>query len=135
MSKFMFVFRGGPVIPHRLAPSELQVHLRKWADWVGVLAKEGHHLGGSPLENQGRTIRGAGKTVCDGTDAGLRDVITGNVVIEADSLEAATELAMRCPVFDVDGSVEVWPLPAETVAAAGAAAETPRAEPRWREMA
>jgi hypothetical protein len=47
-------------------------------------------------------------------------VITGNVVVEAASLEAATELAMACPVFEVDGSVEVWPLPAEAeVAAAG----------------
>lgn len=112
MSKFMFVFRGGPIIPNRLDPLELQSHLRKWADWVGVLAKEGHHLGGNPLENEGRTIRGAGRTVCNGTQAGLSDVITGNVVIEAPSLEAATELAMACPVFEVDGSVEVWPLPA-----------------------
>jgi hypothetical protein len=113
MSKFMFVFRGGPIIPNRLAPGELQSHLRKWADWVGVLAKEGHHVGGSPLENHGRTIRGAGRTICEGSQAGTRDVITGNVVVEADSLEAATELAMACPVFEVDGSVEVWPLPAE----------------------
>jgi hypothetical protein len=113
MSKYMFVFRGGPIIPNRLSPVELQSHLRKWADWVGVLAKEGHHVGGNPLENEGRTIRGSGRTVCDGTQAGLRDVVTGNVVIEAPSIEAATELAMACPVFDVDGSVEVWPLPAE----------------------
>lgn len=120
MSKYMFVFRGGPIIPNRLSPMELQGHLRKWADWVGVLAKEGHHVGGNPLENEGRTIRGAGRTVCDGTQAGLRDVITGNVIVEAASIEAATELAMACPVFDVDGSVEVWPLPAgeETNAAA-----------------
>jgi hypothetical protein len=111
MSKFMFVFRGGPIIPNRLSPMELQSHLRKWADWMGELAKEGHHLGGSPLENQGRTIQGAAKTVCDGTHAGLKDVITGNVIVEAATLEAATDLAMQCPVFEIDGSVEVWPLP------------------------
>jgi hypothetical protein len=65
-------------------------------------------------------------------------VITGNVVIEAASLEAATELAMRCPVFDVDGSVEVWPLPTEVAASAAvAAAETParNGDARWRETA
>jgi hypothetical protein len=117
MSKFMFVFRGGPIIPHRLSPHDLQVHLRKWADWVGDLARDGHHIGGSPLENRGRTIRGSGKTVCEGPDAGLRDVITGNVVVEAPTLQAATELAMACPVFDVDGSVEVWPLPDDASAA------------------
>jgi hypothetical protein len=132
MSKYMFVFRGGPIIPNRLSPSELQGHLRKWADWVGVLAKEGHHVGGNPLENEGRTIRGAGRTVCDGTQAGLRDVITGNVIIEASSIEAATELAMACPVFDVDGSVEVWPLPASDDAPAAAPREE---QARRREMA
>lgn len=111
MAKFMFVFRGGPIIPNRLSPNELQSHLRKWADWVGTLAKEGHHVGGSPLEAQARTIQGHDRTVCDAAQTGLREVITGNVVIEADTIEAATELAMACPVFDVDGSVEVWPLP------------------------
>lgn len=64
--------------------------------------------------------------MCEGTQAGLRDVITGNVVIEASSLEAATELAMACPVFEVDGSVEVWPLPAE--AADAAAIDAARSE-------
>jgi hypothetical protein len=77
------------------------------------LARQGHHVGGNPLENQGRTISGSRRTICEGTQAGLRDVVTGNVVIEAASLEAATELAMACPVFEVDGSVEVWPLPAD----------------------
>lgn len=136
MSKYMFVFRGGPIIPNRLTPVELQGHLRKWADWVGVLAKEGHHVGGNPLENEGRTIRGAGRTVCDGTQAGLRDVVTGNVIIEASSIEAATELAMACPVFDVDGSVEVWPLPAGESDSEAARIAPSHEEPvRRREMA
>ena len=113
MLKFMFVFRGGPIIPNRLSPLELQSHLRKWGDWMGELAKQGHHVGGSPLENRGRTIQGAGKTVCEGTQAGWKDVITGSVIVEAPSLEEATELAMACPVFEIDGSVEVWPLPGE----------------------
>lgn len=130
MSKFMFVFRGGPIIPNRLSPQELQVHLRKWADWVGELAKEGHHVGGSPLEAHARTIEGPGRRVSDVAQGALRDVITGNVVVEAATIEAATELAMACPVFDVDGSVEVWPLPADAVAAAPA-----RADERRREMA
>lgn len=130
MSKFMFVFRGGPIIPNRLSPQELQVHLRKWADWVGELAKEGHHVGGSPLEAHARTIEGPGRRVSDVAQGALRDVITGNVVVEAATIEAATELAMACPVFDVDGSVEVWPLPAEAAAAAPA-----RADERRRELA
>jgi len=113
MAKFMFVFRGGPIIPSRLSPVELQTHLRKWGDWLGELAKEGHHLGGNPLENRGLTIQGAGRTVSEGPQAGLKDVITGNVIVEAQSLEAATELAMQCPVFEIDGSVEVWPLPSD----------------------
>ena len=123
MSKFMFVFRGGPIIPSRLSPLELQAHLRKWGDWIGELAKEGNHVGGNPLENRGLTIQGAGKTVSEGPQAGLKDVITGNVIVEADSVEAATELAMRCPVFEIDGSVEVWPLPTDEAVARRAAAE------------
>ena len=53
----------------------------------------------------------------EGPQMGLKDVITGNVIVEAPSLEAATEMAKACPVFDIEGSVEVWPLPSEAVAA------------------
>ena len=110
MPKYMFIFRGGaPEIPD-LSPTEMEAHLRKWYAWAGELAKAGRHTGGQPLEGMGKTIRGRNRTVTDGPYAESKDLVTGSLVIEASSLEEATELAMDCPVFEFGGSVEVMRL-------------------------
>ncbi len=112
MAKFMYVFRGGAFVEKGLSPSVLQDHLKSWSAWVGELAQQGHQPGGDPVQAGGRTIRGKGKVVTDGPYAELKDLVTGNLVIETDSLDAATELALGCPIFVYDGSVEVRPVAA-----------------------
>jgi hypothetical protein len=37
-------------------------------------------------------------------------MVTGQVVVRADSLPAASEIAMGCPIYEYDGSVEVRPI-------------------------
>jgi hypothetical protein len=111
MAKFMYVFRGGAFVTPSLSPTEVQAHLAKWTEWVGALAKAGHHhQGGHPIKTAGKLVRGHDKVVTDGPYAESKDIVTGTLVIEATSLDAATELARGCPVFELDGSVEVRPL-------------------------
>jgi hypothetical protein len=111
MAKFMFVFRGGGLAEKGLSPAELGAHLEKWTVWLGELAKKGHHENGGPaLQMTGKTVRGKGKTVIDGPFAEAKDIVTGTLLILADSLDAATKLALGCPVYEFDGSVEVRPI-------------------------
>ena len=112
MAKFMYVFRGGAVVEKGLSPTVLQEHLKSWSVWIGELAQQGHQPGGDPVQTGGRTIRGKAKVVTDGPYAELKDLVTGNLVIEAESLDAATELALGCPIFAYGGSVEVRPVAA-----------------------
>lgn len=110
MAKYMFVFRGGAFVTPGLSPAELQAHLQKWHEWVGSLMKEGKtHPGGSPLQSTGATLRGKNLAVTDGPYAESKDLVTGNLIVEAESLVQATEMARGCPVFEFDGSVEVRP--------------------------
>ena len=107
MPKFMYIFRGGaPEIPG-LSPTAMQAHLKKWYAWADALAKAGRHIGGYPLDDGGKTIRGRDRVVTDGPYAESKDLVTGSLVMEAASLEEATELAHDCPVFEFGGSVEV----------------------------
>jgi hypothetical protein len=59
---------------------------------------------------EGKTLRGAQKTMTDGPFAEAKDVVTGNLIVLAGSLDEAAELARGCPVFELDGSVEVRPI-------------------------
>ncbi len=110
MSNFVFVFRGGSVEYPSLSPSEMQAHMKKWHDWSNSLAQAGRRLNRAPLDPAGKTVRGRERMVTDGPYAESKDLVTGHLVIAADSLEHATELAMECPVFDYGASVEVRPV-------------------------
>ena len=107
MSKFMFVFRGGALVEEGLSPSDLGAHLKKWTTWVEELVATGRREGGYAVQPGGKVVRGARKTVMDGPYAETKDIVTGNLVIHADSLDEATRIALGCPIYEFDGSVEV----------------------------
>jgi len=110
MAKFMYIFRGGAFVTPGLSPTEMQAHMAKWYSWAGGLVKAGHNLGGNPVQSGGTTIRGRDRVVTDGPYAESKDLVTGNMLIEAESPAQAAELARSCPVFEYDGSVEVRPI-------------------------
>ena len=110
MAKFVYVFRGGAWVQKGLSPAEMQAHLQKWGVWVRELAQAGRHLGGNPVQAEGKSIRGRDRVVTDGPYAESKDLVTGNLLVQADTLDAATDLARGCPIFEFDGSVEVRPV-------------------------
>jgi len=110
MAKFQYIFRGGAFVTPGLSPSEMQAHMAKWYSWASALIATQHNLGGQPLQTAGATLRGRAAVMTDGPYAESKDLVTGNMLIEADTLSAATELARGCPVFEFDGSVEIRPI-------------------------
>ena len=110
MPRYMYIFRGGAFVTKGLSPTEMQVHLAKWAAWSSALVASGHRLGGHPVDREGRSVRGTDRVVTDGPYAESKDLVTGNLVIKAASLDEATELAHGCPIFEFDGSVEIRPI-------------------------
>lgn len=111
MNRFVFVFRGGAVAHKELAPAEVGAHLQKWMVWLGELDRKGHsEPGGTRLDRSGKTVRGKSKAVTDGPFAEAKDLVTGSLVVKAPTLEAATAIAMGCPIYEYDGSVEVRPV-------------------------
>jgi hypothetical protein len=110
MAKFIFVFRGGAFVAKGLSATAMQDHLKLWGAWMGELAKQGHQPAGEAVQESGRTIRGKQKIVTDGPYAELKDLVTGNLAVEAASLDEAAKLALGCPIYIYDGSVEVRPV-------------------------
>jgi len=110
MAKFVYVFRGGAFVEKGLSASAMQDHLKLWGAWMSELAKQGHQPAGEAVNEGGRTIRGKKKVVTDGPYAELKDLVTGNLAIEAVSLDEAANIALGCPIYIYDGSVEVRPV-------------------------
>ena len=107
MSEFTYLFRGRETSG---SPEEMQKHVEKWAAWFKELGAKGHlHDPGHPLEHAGKVVKGRQKAVTDGPYAEAKDIVGGYIVVKADDLRHAVELAKGCPILEVGGSVEVRP--------------------------
>ena len=108
MSEFLYLYRGGE--PDR-SPEKMQETMQKWMSWLQDLSAKGHIKDqGQPLERAGKMVKGTRKTVTDGPYAETKDVVGGYTLIEAHDLDQAVELSKGCPIFEVDGGVEVRPI-------------------------
>jgi len=108
MSDFVFLYRGGA---QGRSPEQMQQMMQKWMKWMKDLAAEGHIKDrGQPLERAGKLVQGKHKTVTDGPFAEAKDVVGGYTLIEAPDLDQAVQLSKGCPIFEVDGAVEVRPV-------------------------
>ena len=108
MSQFVYLYRGGE--PGR-SPEKMQEMMQKWMAWMKQLGDHGHIKDiGHPLESTGKLVKGKQKAVTDGPFAETKDVVGGYTLIEARDLEQAVELSKGCPIFEVEGAVEVRPV-------------------------
>ena len=108
MSEFVYLYRGGEA---GRSPERMQQTMQKWMTWFKDLAEKGHIKDrGQPLERAGKLVQGKQKTVTDGPFAETKDVIGGFTLIEARDLDQAVELSKGCPIFEVEGAVEVRPI-------------------------
>jgi hypothetical protein len=108
MSEYVYLYRGGA---RDRSPEQMQQVMQKWMAWMKDLGEKGHLKDhGQPLERAGKLVTGKHKTVTDGPFAEAKDVVGGYTLIEAGNLEQAVELSKGCPIFEVDGAVEVRPV-------------------------
>jgi len=90
-----------------MSPEEVQAHMAEWGVWMQGLAEKGQLIDGLPLKAAGKQVTN-GNVVTDGPFAEGAEIVGGYLMVNASSLDEATELAKGCPVLDSeDGHVEV----------------------------
>jgi hypothetical protein len=108
MAKFMVLFRNNPSAFRSMSPEQMQQTMKKWMDWREKLEKNGHlHSVGERLDASGKVVRGKSKSVTDGPFVEVKDSIQGFMMMNAENLDHAVELAKDCPILESDGSVEI----------------------------
>lgn len=110
MAKFLFVYRGDGHAEAKMTPDEMQQMMQKWGAWIGEAMAKGWMLNpGDALAMEGRVVN-ARKIVTDGPFVESKEIVGGYSIVQADTIDAAAELAKGCPGLLSGGTVEVRPL-------------------------
>ena len=105
MKDYLFLFRGGKPAASK-TEAENKAEMQAWGAYMGDLTKKGQLAGGLPLVSGGKTVTG-NATIHTPVNSGTEGIVGGYLIVKADSIEAATELAKACPHIENQGNVEV----------------------------
>ncbi len=110
MANFLFVYRGGNEGAASMSPEEMQQVMKKWEMWIGEGMQKGWMINpGDALTPEGRVVKSK-QVVTDGPFVESKEIVGGYSIVQADTIDAATELAKGCPGLLSGGTVEVRPL-------------------------
>ncbi len=85
---------------------QMQAVMKDWQNWIGGIAAQGKFVSTNRLYPEGKSLLPNG-TVTDGPYAEVKEFIGGYLIVNADTLEQATEMAKACPNLKYGGNVEV----------------------------
>ncbi len=106
MNEFMMLFRTEKNDAPKPSPEEMQAMVKTWQDWIGGIAAQGKFVATNALGYQGKTIQ-ANTVTTDGPYAEVKEIVGGYIIVKANSLDEAVELAEGCPTLAIGGKVEV----------------------------
>jgi hypothetical protein len=109
MPKFMLIAGGADVDKRSTNPRLAPVMLERYMAWLQGLRESGRYIGSyKPYGQTGRRLTIRGGEVIDGPFIESKDAVGGIFILEAESLDAAAEIARACPNLDLqNGYVEV----------------------------
>lgn len=113
MEKYMLIFRNTPTTEaefQNLSPEDMQAELDKWGQWIGGIAAQGKMVSTDALDHTGKIVKGSKHVVTDGPFVESKELVSGFLILSAESIDEAIELSKGCPIYEIEGSVEVRPL-------------------------
>ena len=109
MEKFLFIIREDLKKIKTMSLEERHGAIPQMLKWVEGIAEGGNYLWGEPLTPHGRYVR-KDEVLTDGPFIEAKEGVSGVMVITAENLEQASEVAQMCPlVLKGIGVVEVRP--------------------------
>jgi hypothetical protein len=107
MQEYLFIFRMDAAVTTMEMPADQVAVIQAWQSWIGQLAGQGKFVSTQQLLPQGKVVSGGGKVITDGPHIEAKELVGGDMVVKAASLDEAVELAKGCPVLAHGGKVEV----------------------------
>ena len=109
MPRYMLILGGADLDKRSGSPDFRSKMLERYGSWVRGLAERGQFVESHKLfDHVGRRLTIRGGEVIDGPFIETKDAVGGIFVIEAGSLDDATETARSCPALGLqNGWIEV----------------------------
>jgi hypothetical protein len=105
MAKFLLIYRDSAEPQTQPSPEEMQGFLAMWGEWFEQFGPKILD-GGDALLPTGRVLKPGGE-VANGPYVEAKEVIGGYSVVEAETYEAAVEIAQACPIARIGGAIEI----------------------------
>ena len=105
MPKFMLLFQGRAAADPGASDAQTQDYNRRWGDYMAGLARDGKLESGAPLVPSGKVLKGESVSELELAEFD----IGGYMLIEADSIDEAVEIALRAPHVELGGGTIVRP--------------------------
>lgn len=111
MKEYVIIIRLDELPEVKFASAELESKMKVFENWMhdvisrNILVSTGNRLG-----KQGKTIRNG--VITNGPYAELKEIVGGYIIIRANSIDEAAEIATGIP-HDGEGSIEVRPVYSE----------------------
>ncbi len=91
----------------KFTPEGIVAISKQWENWIGGIAAQNKLAArGNRLGNDGKTVK-PNNVVTNGPYAEIKEMISGYIMVKADSIDEAAEIAKGCPILEVGGNVEV----------------------------
>lgn len=114
MNDFLLIYEGGDPTWTERSPEEIEAVMAQWGQWFKNLEASGNlRSPGAALAPGGVAVSKNGNSiVTDAPLAEVKELIGGYSVIQADSIEAAAEIARNSPFLanNPEGRVLVRPV-------------------------
>jgi hypothetical protein len=113
MKEYLLLLRGGRPTSSK-TEAEGKAEMQAWGAYMGGLMQSGSLTGGLPLVSGGKVVSASG-TTGEAVTSAKEGIIGGYLIVKADSLEKAAEIAKGCPHIADGGNIEVReiaPMPA-----------------------
>ena len=96
MKKFLLIIKGeGPTTD---SPEQLQQALMQYRDWAAGLGSA--YVDGQRLENTGVLLENSSKITTDGPFLASKEIIAGYIIVQAEDMDAAVDIAKNCPLIE-----------------------------------
>ncbi|TXJ22484.1 MAG: transcription initiation protein [Chitinophagaceae bacterium] len=106
MKEFTLIFRLKNIADFKPSPEQMQERMN-WLAGIAAqnkLADKGNTL--LPTSGSAKTVK-SNNIVTDGPYTEIKEFIVGYVIVKAESIDEAVEMAKSNPIFKIGGNIEV----------------------------